>query len=315
VYALRFPLRPLQTVTGLDSPIVHSRGSASLEFRYVAPQLIITVRGLATAEEGRAFARRLWSASKWALVAHDLDSQVELDLDEPTYAKDSDQAAPNPVVESGGEASPPRQGIASGHQPVVFPESINLRFLTMGEARLIGTTPASMIVDALVEGLALPCGAELPEDQRLRLALDLLSAYHRETTVSSKLVTLCMVLEVLSETTTQPYVAIEYLERWDNEVSERLYSMDSASEDFFALDSLRREILRRRETSKRGRVRRLILETLGADQVDLARRAVRAYDSRSTLVHEGSIPAQELDTAETDARDVVVQILRAKLTA
>src|SRR5262245_44793037 len=114
MYVLRFPLRPIHIVTGLDTPVVEMVADRPVEFRYSAPQVIVAVRRLPTVEDAASFANRLWTGCKWALVTRGLDSEASLDLDEPTYASDPGRLAEGLAAQFGGETRPALHGIASG---------------------------------------------------------------------------------------------------------------------------------------------------------------------------------------------------------
>ncbi len=49
-----------------------------------------------------------------------------------------------------------------------------------------------------------------------------------------------------------------------------------------------------------------------ADAAEAAERAVRVYDLRSTLVHEGKLDEQERGTAISEAKSIVERVLRAR---
>jgi hypothetical protein len=75
-----------------------------------------------------------------------------------------------------------------------------------------------------------------------------------------------------------------------------------------------RELFYRREDSIRSQIRGLAqraIEPTNPDAETFSRRAVAVYDTRSKLVHDGFLPAEELASAEAEAREVLEIILRA----
>ncbi len=68
--------------------------------------------------------------------------------------------------------------------------------------------------------------------------------------------------------------------------------------------------------SLRSQIRNLVhrtLDTVGnPDAQTLAQQAVKLYDKRSKLVHEGTLPEQELRQSESDTKRIVEMVLKAK---
>lgn len=86
------------------------------------------------------------------------------------------------------------------------------------------------------------------------------------------------------------------------------------SEDALALAALKREICFRRDDSIRSQVRKLVLSTLDdeSDAADVAREALRLYDLRSILVHDGFVDARQLSEATDRARTLVHRVLLSR---
>jgi len=98
-------------------------------------------------------------------------------------------------------------------------------------------------------------------------------------------------------------------------VIETLKSNDSI--EAAALDSLERELLFRKEASLRFKIREFVLRTLTSagdpDANELARAAVAAYDLRSALVHEGTLPPDQVGGAIDTFRRVLERLFEAYL--
>jgi hypothetical protein len=103
------------------------------------------------------------------------------------------------------------------------------------------------------------------------------------------------------------------------QISQRKQTLQPGSEDYIALEALERELLFRREMSIRSQVRAVVLDTLNSishpDAKKIASQALKIYDKRSTLVHEGCLPPTELHHCEQEARQIVEIVLKAKLTS
>jgi hypothetical protein len=106
------------------------------------------------------------------------------------------------------------------------------------------------------------------------------------------------------------------LDKWKQEVQELQEPLAPDSEDAASLEALSRELLFRKEDSIRRQIRSLVFTTLQAngdeDAQAMATKAVQVYDHRSTLVHEGRLDPPVLGKANSDAKNIVERVLRAR---
>lgn len=83
-----------------------------------------------------------------------------------------------------------------------------------------------------------------------------------------------------------------------------------------SLESLKRELTFRQVDSIRKQIRSLVYSTLteagDTDSEDVAKKAIKVYDKRSKLVHDGYLPPDELGQLITDVREIVERVLRVK---
>lgn len=88
--------------------------------------------------------------------------------------------------------------------------------------------------------------------------------------------------------------------------------MDPSSESWHVLDDLQRDVLFRSKASIRSRIRHLALGAFASDPKaqEKSKRAVRAYDMRSKLVHDGNLSDKEL----SEGFEVSKETLRLALT-
>ncbi len=111
-------------------------------------------------------------------------------------------------------------------------------------------------------------------------------------------------------------VVLQLLQKWKPEVEYRKKDFASDSEEYYALESLERELLFKKEDSLRRQVRSLVLrslEFLRHDKPqDVAMQAARVYDQRSELVHKGFLPKALLSKATSTARSIVELVLEAR---
>lgn len=82
------------------------------------------------------------------------------------------------------------------------------------------------------------------------------------------------------------------------------------------LDSVARELVFRTENSIRNQIRVLVKATLSqagdADADLVAGKALKVYDRRSALVHEGTLDPLMLSDAFSEAKLIVERVLRAR---
>jgi hypothetical protein len=150
---------------------------------------------------------------------------------------------------------------------------------------------------------------------KLRIALELYAAHFYERAMSTRFLMLVMALEALTPNSIKSKIALDLLEQWKQQVSALKSSFPSDSDEYFSLDGLERELIFRRENSIRTQIRQMVYNVLFADKKpnasELARRAVKVYDQRSALVHEGALPVGELAKAEQDAKEIIELVLKA----
>jgi hypothetical protein len=106
------------------------------------------------------------------------------------------------------------------------------------------------------------------------------------------------------------------LDKWKKEAEELKDIVEPESDDAVSLEAVSRELLFRKEDSIRRQLRILVSTTLQAngdpDASEMASSAVRIYDLRSTLVHEGKLESQVLSKATSDAKHIAERVLRAR---
>jgi len=241
--------------------------------------------------------------------------QTETTLDKVTYAEDPDQAAQNLYKNFGIPISGPVHGLVNGNLPAVIPVDKNIRYVTAGHATVRQSISASRIAPYLERALSHRGAGRAFADERLKFALELWSNYHSEHSLRAKFLTLVMALEVLTPPTAKHGVVQAIVDRWDTELTSELQRYAEDSEEREAIDSLRREILFRRERSVRSRIRKHILEVVGAvnpeEAHQTAQMAVRAYDLRGSLLHTGTLTSTKL----SDGHGAALKALRTVLLA
>ena len=150
-----------------------------------------------------------------------------------------------------------------------------------------------------------------PYGEKFRVALELYAAHVTEVQVRVRFLLLVMAMESLAEPTTKHRAAMDLLDRWQQELAAETAKYEPSSEEFQSLDALTRELNFREEDSIRSQIRKLFGNLPGVEPDDakvLQRRALRVYDKRSSLVHDGYLPADELPELESEARELLEKV-------
>jgi Apea-like HEPN len=316
-FALRFPFRPMHWVDGVEESIQFRKDEMEVSLSASPPYLVLRAQPFDSEEAAISFLPRLWGAVAWMAVRVGTGFIAEMEIDSVAYTDDPERAAENLNKSMGLPNRGPVHGIVNGNFPSVLPLGKNIRFITAGDVSVSQTLSRGLVEGPLNEGLQAPGASELYGDERLRTAIELFCDSHRESSVRSKFLTLAMAIEVLTQPAAKHVVAQELLDTLQELVTRGLAAHAVDSEEWHALDSLQRELLFRRDNSIRSRVRTLVSTALSkvpdAERSQLARDAVWVYDLRGALVHDGTVPKNELSRGYGLARSVIMQLLTARM--
>jgi len=150
--------------------------------------------------------------------------------------------------------------------------------------------------------------------EKLTIALELYAAHFTEQQVRVRFILLVIAMEALSKKSYKHQVARDLLDRWKEELKAEKDKYDRSSEEFKSLDDLHREIKWRAESSLGDGVRKLFAalpDVSNDERESLQRRAMAVYRQRSTLVHEGYMPIDDLPGLEKEARELVEILFRS----
>ena len=277
---------------------------------------VLTITELPSEQEAKKYINTVWAGFMWLLLHRNLSPNASLEAQEIAYAEDPYQAAANLSKGFGSKNNGPVDGWIDGSSPAVYPSSKNIRTVTLGQATISSTDQSGYVLKYLSEGVSFPKSTQVIQDRKLHVALDLYGAYFTEFTANAKFLTLVMALEALATGLKRPPLVVGLLDKWRTEVNELLKTVDASSDDAASLGALCRELLFRKEDSIRSQIRNIVMTTLQAqgaeDAEEAAKNAVKIYDLRSTLVHQGSIERQKLNTAISTARGIVQRVLLAR---
>ena len=269
---------------------------------------VFTINGFPTEDTAKRYINNVWAGLMWVLLHRGLPPDAVFEPGKVAYAKDPYQAAKNYGFEG------PVDGFIDGGQPAVYPTEKRIRTETAGQITPLQTYWAGDVLNFFREGVAFPESAEVIDDVKLRLALELWGAHFTELSANARFLTLVMALGTLAPRTLRTQLVLRLLEKWKNELKELQKTVGPDSEDAVSLKAL--SGLFGEKESHRRKIGTLVRTTLEAngdeDAAAMAAKAVEVYDHRGTLVHEGKLESQVLSQATSDAKIVVERVLRVR---
>jgi hypothetical protein len=314
-YTLVFPfkIRPDYDIASLDSPVEYSLNGLTLILERKNEYHKLKVTGFKTKEAAQAYVPRLWLALNWLLLNHSLPFRANPEIGDVKYGKEIEAKVAFLKGFFSSDIEGPIDGLVSHQNPYVHPSDKQVVAIR-AEGKLRTDKKLEMVLPLIEQGMAAP-DSEL--DQKLQVALELYNSHFYETSPSARFLTLVIALETLTTPPPRPASIINMVKKWEQEVSSLQKTMSSESHEYKSLESLKGQLAHFKEESIRSQVKALVYETLknenelNADK--FASRAVKIYDRRSTLVHNGYLPAEEVNEAEKEAKEIVRTVLTVML--
>lgn len=316
-FELRFPFRPNNPLQETTKDLSLMIGERTVSLKWRPPYVVLKIGPFDTELEAEEFLPRVWGSLAWATIIRGSGFTANMTWSDVHFPEDPLIAAKN-VANSFGMSDPGAPLQALGHYgfPCVIPIGKNYRFIGVGDVEVKVMENAESLASILAEGLKSKAVEILYYDERLRTSVQLYSDSDREPSTRAKFLTLVMALEVLTQPIPKHPIAQVLLDRFADEVNNEKTRYCKDSDEWESLDSLIREIAFRRESSLRSRIRALVLSTLASlpleDLKQRARDAVWAYDQRSTLVHDGSLPDEILAKAFELTKRTLIDVLRER---
>lgn len=318
-FTLRFPfeLSPGREILAIDQTFEQKIGNLTFGWERQDSLYILKVSGFVSELNAQEYFRKICAGLMWAMLNQNIAFSFNKDFGKVTYASDPKQAGENLSNASGlpfdGRVD---DGLTDGNIPVVYQSDKKIRFVHAGNINVVIGKPVDQIFASLIEGISLTNNSSIISNAKLKIALELYGAYYYESSANTKLLTLVMVLETLTVTSPKSQFTLDIIANWQKDVDRLKNQLESESEEFEALIALERELLFRKEKSLRSQVRALVFDTLQKSGTfharEMAEKAVKVYDKRSTLVHEGALPIQDIQWAEKEAKEIVEAVLKAK---
>lgn len=316
MYTLRLPFELPEgyQITDTDEPIQF--GEFEFKVKKETRLYTLVIDGFTSEEQAKQFLINSWSGLTWVLLNCGLASKWKAEPQNITYSKDPAQGAKNLSKSFNMEIEGEVDGLIDGSRIAIFKTKSNFKTITGGNVNIISGTNSKRFFEFFFKGMESTKPRDGYGHKKLGIALELYSAFFSEATPNARFLTLVMVLESLAESEKRPKAVIDTLENFGYQIEEieKNYSDDSIEKVSF--ESLKRELVFRKEDSIRKQIRSLVFNTLSingdSDALEMSKQALKVYDKRSTLVHEGSIPSDELGNVSADARNIVERVLRAK---
>jgi hypothetical protein len=319
MYTLKFPFRLAAGQAVGDDEASTKIGDLALSVAKNGPYCVVTVQGFRSEDAAKGHIFRIWAGLMWLLLSRDLSPSAVLETQTVAYAPDPRKAAENLSKSFGLSIDGPVDGVIDGSRPAVYPTTKQPRTIMGGDATLTLITPRSSVLAGLAEGLAFPRSHQLIEDSKLRVAFELYGAYFTESSNNARFLTLVMALEALATGASRPPLVLALVDQWRTQVEGLLSNENLSPDELASLESLRKELLFRKEDSIRRQIYNLVFSTLqqagDAEAEQLAKAAKALYDRRSQLVHEGKLPESTLSAAVTEAKGLVQRVLRIRFLA
>jgi hypothetical protein len=317
MYTLRFPFR---LPAGQSIEVKETQFDVgNLRWSLVRQNdwFVAKIEGFGSEAEAQAYVTTVWTALKWVQIHAGLAIEATLNINNVIYAADPEKAASNLAKSFGLPIEGRADGLVDGSAASIYPTEKKIFTITGGDARVTMITAAERVIELLREGVQFPNRAIFLDDAKLRVAIDLYAAHFSETSINARFLTLVMALEALTKGEKRPKTVLDLLARWGKELDEQKAESKGDLECLAALESLGRELVFRRESSIRNQIRSLVKTTLteagDADAEAVAKKALKIYDHRSTLVHDGTLDPLLLSDSFSEARSIVERVLRARV--
>lgn len=278
----------------------------------------LIIKGFLSEEHAKCYFERARVGLSWVLLHCGLAPVYSTDLQKVHYAKDPVSASKNLASSFGLPEGGPIDGLMDGRDAVVFDGRKNYKTITGGKANLIYGASLERFFAYFLEGTKLENGVDSLKNKKLRISLDMYAAFYSEASPNAKFLTLIMALESLCEPVRRPEIVVTHIQKFQESIGKHISSLDEDSEEFIAFEALMREVDFRKGSSIRVQIRKLVHDALkdsgNEDCLEVSKRAVKLYDKRSELVHNGEIKNENLSSLTGELRVIVERVLRCKIT-
>jgi hypothetical protein len=310
-YTLRVPFK-VQPGYAFGSTGVSSEktfGNLSARLDQAVDGYVVTVTGFPSSQSAEEFLPRVWTGLATLMVER--GSAFSGSLSPGTVTSKIIWGEPASGSFFASPSGNRVDGIADGDLPTVFPSEKHIRFVSAGQASGTLSLPVPMALDHLVHGFQLPSMSAF-EDERVRTSVDLYSAALFEESEAAKLLTLSMAMEVLAPVSLKHNAVVALIAGWATSIEQAKANAAQDPDAIAAIESFEKEVLWKKETSIRQRIRNFVVTVLGNDSNARlkGKDALSAYDARSELLHEGHLDRRIQAESVAKFMDVLKSIYR-----
>ncbi len=271
------------------------------------------IEGFESEENAKEFYDRIDTGLKYVTLNTGLSFLSEFELQHVKYAEDPEVVRANLSKSINMEIIEPVDALIDGARPAIYLSNKNIRKITGGDATLTLSQSSKKILELFAKAAEFQTVKKIKSDEKFCSSLELYSGHFLETTPRAKFLTLVMALETIAMPTKRTENVLQLIDKWRREADAELLQIDKSSDEYLSLESLSKELLFRKEDSIRRRIRNYVFQIAASEDNEfatgLAKRAVKVYDFRSTLVHGGRIDKKELGEKLTDAKEIVLKVL------
>ncbi len=318
MYTLRFPflLTNNTAINNLESPITREFKGLTITLEFNKPYYLLIIKGFKSESAAKAYKNNLSIGLNWTTLNCNLGFEDESEFDEVYFPPDPFKTAEVWKTQFGLDKGQRIDCIINGNLPSVYPTKSVIGIMTGGNvSAIIGKNPDS-ILENLLEGLSISLSIE-NIDVKLKIAIDIYNGHFFEQSNQARFLSLIMALESIAPHNHKHQIAQKLIDSWIKDLNQKIAMLEKNSEEYHSLESLQKEINFRREASLRSQIRSLVLDTLNEDNnhlaAEYAKKAVKSYDIRSILVHDGIIDTKILEEALTDTKEIVLLVLKSRL--
>lgn len=316
MYALRIPFELPSGYQITDTDKIIRDGNLEFKLKKENRFYVLVIKGFDGEIAAENFIANSWAGLMWFLLNCGLAPLWKTEIQPIVYTKDPVSTAKNLSKSFKTTIEGEVHGFIDGSLPAIFETRGNYRSITGGKVNLISGTNADRFFKYFFEGIECQHTEDGFNNEKLKIALELYGAFFSEATQNARFLTLVMVLECLAESEKRSAAVLSLIDSFKKQIEEIETAYHKESDERISFESLKRELAFRKEDSIRKKIRSLVFKTLSdvgdTDALETAKKVVKVYDKRSTLVHEGSLPSDELSKVSSDARTIVERVLKAK---
>lgn len=311
-YSLRFPFKlpQSQEINNLTQPYEFRFKDKKIQLKEIKDSYFFKLGLFSDEAEGESFIPKIWAGLMWVLLHLGMAPTAQLETQKVAFTNNPYTAGKNL-----GFKDRKIDGICNGDCPAIYKSDKDISAFIAGSPKVTQGFAHDKIGELITEALSFPYPEKAVIDNKLSVALDLYNAFFWESSPNARFLTLNMALEALSPQTLKHQCAVGLVSKWMSEVDSLKSLVEKESEEWHAYDSLKREIGFRKEASIRSSIRHLVFSTLSgkdSDAENLANRAVKLYDLRSSLVHDGHVPGIDLSNCICELRVIATRVIRTR---